>query len=149
MPAEKISQVGFLAEDESGKPKAGLQIQAPAIKVEVVAIDSAHGRVDAVETNNRVVLILRPHATLEPSAAGFRKRSDVEHDALDVAEEFGAHVVELIVLAIESVRVEVNHLQEALGNEIRLEQAAHVIERIEFIHACLFSWSASSCRRRL
>ena len=48
--------------------------------------------------------------------AGFRERSDVENQAADFAQKFAADIVELVVLAVEAVGVNVNHLEEAFGN---------------------------------
>ena len=102
--------------------------------MQVEAVDSRDGRVHAVETHDRVALIFRPDAALEAAFAGLRKRREIENEAADFAEEFAADVVDLVVLAVEAVGIDVNHLQEAFGNirgRERIRPCARVDSAVE------------------
>jgi len=105
--------------------------------VQVEAVDAGDRRVYAVEANDREILIFRPDAALEAAAAGLGKRRHVKHDAAHLTEEFAAHVVELVVLPVEPVGVDVDHLQEAFRHVGRGEHPAHVNERIHGIELAL------------
>ena len=78
--------------------------------------------VTAVEAHDVVILILDPDASLEAAFAGFFLGGDVEHQAAHFAQEFAAHVIELVVLLIEAVGVNKNHLQKAVGEELHGER---------------------------
>src|SRR5712692_5041920 len=66
--------------------------------------------VGAVKPDDVVVLVLDPDAAEEPSFAGFRQRRHVEDQAAHLAQEFTAHVVKVLVLAVKVVHIEVYHL---------------------------------------
>src|ERR1700678_504843 len=132
--AQKILQVGFLAVNVRRKPQAGLNVQAPAVEVQVKAVDARHRRVHAVEPDNREILVFRPDTALESALSGFRQRSDVKNHAARFTQEFPAYVVELIMLAIESLGVDVNHLQKAFRNIRGREQSAHVRDGLERVN---------------
>ena len=51
-----------------GQPEAGLNVQAPAIEVEIEAVEAGKRRVNAVEADDGVVLIFHPEAALEAAA---------------------------------------------------------------------------------
>ena len=133
MIAEKVLQVRFLAENKRGEPKSGLKIGAPAIEVQVKPVESRDGRIDAIETNDCEALILGPYAAFKASSAGLRQRRDVENEATHFTEELAANVVKLIVLAIEQVRIQINHLEEAFGNVGGLKESAKVRYWIKLI----------------
>src|ERR1700722_20476362 len=101
--------------------------------MQVESIDARDRGVNAVKADNRESLIVGPNAALETAFPGFRQRCDVEHHATNSAQEFAPHKIKLIVLAIESVRININHLQETFRYVGRSEQAAHMRKRIERI----------------
>ena len=78
--------------------------------------------VGAVKADNVVVLIFDPHAAKEPAFAGLLLRRDVEHQSAHFAEEFAAHIIELLVLLIEAICVDKDHLQEAVWQELHRER---------------------------
>ena len=65
------------------------------------------------EAHDAEVLVLDPNAAEEPPFARIGQGGNVKDQAANFAEELAAHVIELIVLAIEAVGVDVDHLQEA------------------------------------
>src|SRR5690242_14708939 len=76
---------------------------------------SATAAVRSVETHDVKTLILDPDPAQEPALAGFRQGTDVEHEAADFAEKFAPNIVEFVVLAIEAICIDKNHLQETVG----------------------------------
>ena len=75
--------------------------------------------VPAVEPHDVVFLVFHPDAAQEPAFAGLLHRGDVKHEATHFTQEFAPHVIKLVVLFIEAVRVQENHLQEPAGHELR------------------------------
>src|SRR6266850_6470498 len=75
----------------------------------------------AVEPHNIEILVFYPDAAEKTALAALLLRRDVKHQTAHFAEEFAAHVVELVVLFVESVGVEKNHLQEAVRHELQSE----------------------------
>src|ERR1700733_14779429 len=116
MVAHEIFEVRFLAENVSGQPEAGLNVQTPTVKVKIKSVDSSDRGIHTVKSHNCETLILGPNATLEPAFARLGQRGQVEDHAANFAQEFATNVVELVVLAIEAVRIDVNHLQKAIRN---------------------------------
>src|ERR1700735_2873979 len=137
MVAHEVFQVRFLAENVSGQPEAGLHVQTPAVKVKIKPVDSSDRRIHTVKSHNREALILGPNASLEPAFSRFGQRGQVEDYAANFAQELPANVVELIVLAVESVRVDVNHLEEPIGNVRRTEHAAQMRDGVDGRHFSL------------
>src|SRR5713226_9903764 len=82
----------------------------------------AAAAVRSVEAHNVKVLILHPNAAEEAALAGFRIRSDVEHQAAHFAQELAAYVVKLIMLLVEAVGVDENHLQKAVRQVLHRER---------------------------
>src|ERR1700692_3234111 len=111
---QRVMKLAFFAINERGQPKIGLHVGAPAIKVEIPTGVTA-ATVSAVETHHVVILILDPDACEEAALASLFAGSDVKDEAAHFAEEFAAHIIEFIVLFIETVGVDENHLQEAIG----------------------------------
>ena len=118
---QRVVQISFLAVHERRHPLARLHIGAPAVEVEVPAGVPA-ATVSAVKSNNVVVLIFDPDAAKEPALAGLILRRHVEHQATHFAEEFAAHVIELVVLLVEAIRIDEDHLQEAVRQELHGER---------------------------
>src|SRR5207253_39286 len=102
-------------------PLARLHIGAPAVEVKIPAGVPA-ATVGAVKSNNVVVLILDPDAAKKPALADLILRRDVKHQAAHFAKEFAAHVIELIVLLVKAIRIDEDHLQEAVRQELHRER---------------------------
>src|ERR1700733_7649090 len=134
-------QFAFFAVDEGGEPKIGLHVGAPAVKVEIPA-GVATAAVSAVETHHVVILILNPDASEEAAFAGLFTGSYVEHQAAHFTEEFAAHVIEFIVGLIETIGVDENHLQEAIGEVLHGER-----EKIPNASEDLFAFAAGVRQR--
>src|SRR6202051_4002628 len=107
-------ELAFFTVDEGGQPKIRLHVGAPAIKVKIPT-GVAAAAVSAIEAHHVVILILNPDASEEAPFAGLVSWAYVEHHAADFSEKFAAHVIEFIVLFIETVGVDENHLQKAVG----------------------------------
>src|ERR1700732_254774 len=114
-------QLAFFAVNEGGQPKIRLHVGAPAIKVKIPT-GMATAAVRAIEAHHVVILILNPDASEEAALAGFFTRGYVENQAAHFAQEFAADVIEFIVLFIEAVGVDENHLQEAVGKVLHSER---------------------------
>src|ERR1700719_817385 len=114
-------QLAFFAVNEGGQPQIWLHVGAPAIKVKIPT-GVAATTVSAIEAHHVVVLILNPDAPEEATFAGLFTGGYVEHQTAHFAEEFAAHVIELIVLFIETIGVDENHLQEAVGKVLHSER---------------------------
>src|ERR1700693_3416162 len=114
-------ELAFFTVDEGGQPKIRLHVGAPAIKVEIPT-GVAAAAVSAIETHHVVILILNPDASEEAAFAGLFAGSNVEHQAAHFTEEFAAHVIEFIVLFIETIGVAENHLQEAVWKVLHGER---------------------------
>src|SRR5258708_1308065 len=124
-----IVQISFLAIHEGWHPLARLNIGAPAVEIEIPAGVPA-AAVAAVKAHNVEILIFDPDAPKEPALAGLLLRRDVEHQAAHFAEEFPAHVIELVVLLVEAIGVDEDHLQEAVLQELQSERK-EVADRAE------------------
>src|SRR6202163_3293294 len=107
-------ELAFFAVDEGGQPKIWLHVGAPAIKVKIPT-GVAAAAVSAIEAHHVVVLILNPDASEEAPFAGLFTGGYVEHQAAHFSEKFAAHVIEFIVLLIEAIGVDEDHLQKAVG----------------------------------
>src|SRR5262249_25273355 len=118
--AQRVVKVFFFAVNKSREPHTGLNVGAPAIEIEIPA-GVAAAAVRAVEANDVEILVFDPDAACEASLAGFWKRGDVEHKAAHFTKKFTVNVVELVVLLIEAVGVEENHLQEAVRQILHRE----------------------------
>src|SRR6202162_4528625 len=114
-------QLAFFAVNEGGQPQIWLHVGAPAIKVKIPT-GVAAAAISAVEAHHVVILILNPDASEEAAFPGLFTRGNVEHQAAHFAEEFAADVVEFIVLFIETIGVNENHLQEAIGKVLHSER---------------------------
>src|SRR5262249_12244875 len=67
-----------------------------------------------VEANDVEILIFDPDAARETALAGFRERRDVKNEAAHFTEKFAVNVIEFVVLLIEAVGIDENHLQESV-----------------------------------
>src|SRR5208283_6230765 len=103
--------------DESGQPETRLHIGAPAIEMEVPA-GVAVPVVRAIEANDVEILIFHPDASHEAPLVILLGRRHVKYEAAYFAEKFAANIIKLIVLLVEAVGINKNHLQEAVGQEL-------------------------------
>src|ERR1700688_3128122 len=110
---QSVMEFAFFAVDEGGKPKIWLHVGAPAVKVKIpTGVPAA--AVSAIEAHHVVILIFNPDASEEAAFAGLWTGGHVEHEAAHFSEKFTAHVIELVVLFIEAIGVDENHLEEAV-----------------------------------
>ena len=116
-----VVHVAFLAVNERRQPHTGLHVGAPTVKVEVPAGMPA-ATVSAIEPNDVVVLIFDPDAPQEAALAGLFHRRNVENQAAHFTKKLAPHVIELIVVLVEAVGINENHLQEAAGHKFRRER---------------------------
>src|SRR5215813_3644891 len=107
----RIVQIVFLAIDERRQPQSRLHVRAPAVEVEIPARMSG-ATVSAIESHNVEVLIFDPDPSEEAALAGLGQRRDVKHQATHFAQKFAFYVVELIMLPVESIGIDENHLQK-------------------------------------
>ena len=77
--------------------------------------------VAAVEPDDVVILVLHPDAPQETPLARVLQRRHVEYQAAHFPQKFAAHVIEFVVLPVEAVVVNVNHLQETVGQVLHRE----------------------------
>ncbi len=118
---QRVVQVFFFTVHERGDPQAGLRVGAPAIEMEVPTGAPA-AAISAVETHDMIILILYPDASQETALARFRVRSNVEHQAAHFTQEFAAHVLKFVVLLVEAVGIDENHLQETVRQILHRER---------------------------
>src|SRR5713226_4002533 len=103
------SVAGLLHVHEGRYPLAGSDAQTPAIEVKVqrrVGVKAEagawlSGRVGAVEAHDAVVFVLHPDAPEKLPRNALVDRSDIEHQAADLAQELPPNVVEIVGAAIE------------------------------------------------
>src|SRR5438445_11113869 len=86
--------------------------------------------VRAVETHNVEVLILHPDAPDKTSFARLRQWIDVKNQATHLAQKLAPHILNLVVLAVEAVRVQVDHLQETARDKSRGEKAGKFAQNL-------------------
>src|SRR5258708_40152428 len=98
-----------------------MHIGALAVEVKMPAGVPA-AAVGAVKPDDVVILIFGPDAAQEAALAGLLLRRDVEHQAAHFAEKFAAHVIELVVLLVEAICVDEDHLQEAIRQKLHRER---------------------------
>src|SRR5580658_4157363 len=106
-------QILLFAVDERRQPQAGLYVGTPAIEVEKPARVSVTA-VCSIEAHYVEILIFHPDAAQETSTIVLFRRRHVEHQTAHLTEEFAANVIEFVVLLVEAVRVNKDHLQEAV-----------------------------------
>src|SRR5947209_17039395 len=78
--------------------------------------------VRSVKSHNVVVLIFHPDASQKAALAALVLRRDVKYQAAHFAKEFPAHVVKLVMLLVEPVGVNEDHLQESVRQELHRER---------------------------
>src|SRR5271154_3243045 len=117
---QRVVQIFFFAVDERGNPQSGLHVGAPAIEVEKEG-GMAAAAVSAVEANHVEILILYPNASQKAALAGFILGRDVEHQAAHFAKKLATHIIEFIVLFVQSTGIDKNHLQKAIGQKLQAE----------------------------
>src|ERR1022692_288612 len=115
------AEVAFFAVDVGGHPVSRNQVQSPAIHVEEVGIPRRRS-IGTVEADDAKVLVFHPDAPEEASLAGVLLGCYVEYQAADVAQEFAADVVELIVRTVEVGAIGIDHPGEANGLVLHLEE---------------------------
>ena len=122
VPRPRVVHAAFFAVDERRQPQVLPHICPPAIEIEVVA-HQRRPAVGAIKAHNVVVLILHPNAPHEAPFVALLYRIDVKDQAAHFAQELAAHILNLVVLAVESVHIKVDHLQEAARKEFHVEEA--------------------------
>src|SRR6266566_6860104 len=116
-----VMQIALLAVNKRRHPDTWLYVGSPAVEVEVPA-GVPVAAVPAVKPHNVVILILDPDAPQETAFAGLLHRGHVEHQAAHFPKKFTPHVIELVMLLVEPVGVDEDHLQESPGYEFRRER---------------------------
>src|SRR5436853_3786903 len=84
----------------------------PTIEMEV-EVGSRRSVIGAIEPHDMVILILRPDPSHEPALAGARIWGHIKYQTTNISEKFSPNVIKAIVLLVESVRIQVDHLQKA------------------------------------
>src|SRR5207247_10465501 len=97
-------------------------MHAPAIEIEGMA---GHRRaaIRPVETHNVEILLLHPDAPDKSPFARLRQRIDVEYQATPLAQKLAPHILNLVLLTVEAVHIQKDHLQEAAWKKFRGEKA--------------------------
>ncbi len=113
-------QIAFLAIHERRQPKPWLYVRAPAIEMEVPA-GVPVAAVSAIEANDVIILVFNPDASHEPAMVALFGGCHVENQAAHFAKEFAANIVKLVVLLIEAVGIDKDHLQKPIGQELHGE----------------------------
>ena len=75
-----------------------------------------------------IILILHPDPANEASFVVLPYWIDVEDQTTNFAQELAPNVLKIVVLAIEAIHVQVDHLQEALREKFRREEASQAAE---------------------
>src|ERR1041384_5942565 len=107
-----VVEAALFAVDKRREPEVLADIGPPAIEIEIVA-GQRRSAIRAVETHDVKILILHPDASDEASLVPLLCRIDVKNQAADFAQEFAAHILDVVVLLVKAVHVQENHLQEA------------------------------------
>src|SRR5713226_271149 len=105
----------------------------PAIEIEIVA-GQGRAAVRAVETHDVEILILHPNAADEATFARLRQWIDVKHQTTNLAQKLASDILNLVMLAVEPVHIQVDHLQEAARDKFRGEKAGPPTENL-VLHA--------------
>src|SRR5713226_6277682 len=129
----RISHAAFFAVDVGREPLVLSGIHAPAIEIEVVA-RQGRAAVSAVETHDVVILILHPDAADETSFAGLRQWIDVKDQTTNLTQKLAPEILDLVMLAVEPVHVQVDHLQERARDKFPGEKASPPAENL-VLHA--------------
>src|SRR5690242_2466612 len=112
-----VLHITFFIEDHSGQPPIFPAILPPTVEAEVVA-EARRAAVDAIETHDVEVLIFNPDATHEAPFFRLHSRINVEHQTPNFAQELAVNIRKLIMVAIEPIRVHIDHLEKALRNKL-------------------------------
>src|SRR4029077_19049159 len=115
-----VVQVPLLAIDKCRKPIILACVDSPAVKMEIV-VRFRRTRKGTVESHNVIIVLLRPEAAHKSSFARLFLRGYVKNQAPYFTQEFASYVIEFVVLAVESVRIDIDHLYElpqAAGRDI-------------------------------
>ena len=76
------------------------------------------------------VLILHPDAPDKSSLARLRQWIDVKNQATHLAQKLAPHILNLVVLAVEAIRVQEDHLQETARDKFRGEKAGKFAQNL-------------------
>ena len=123
----EVRQLGFFAVDFVGQPEVRAGVDAPAIEVHI-HVAGRRTTVGSVEAHDVAAAVFNPDIADEVAAASAFQRSDREDERADIAEEFAAQEVELIVIAVEGSAIEQHHLSEAFWQIADGEEAREQIE---------------------
>src|ERR1700676_3808206 len=92
-----------------------------------VVVCARAAAIRAIETHDVKILVFHPDAAGEASLARLGQWLHVEHQGSDFTEKLPADIVKLVVLLVEAVRVQVDHLQEAVRQKLHGERQ-HIAE---------------------
>src|SRR5579862_1397666 len=77
--------------------------------------------IGAVESDDCIVLVLDPDAPDETPLPGLLFGRYVKNKGAHFSEEFAADIIEIVALRIQTVVVQINHLQKTERQEFRSE----------------------------
>src|SRR5207237_4961843 len=101
--------------------------------------------VSAIKAHDMEALVFHPDAPLETPAVVLFCGRHVKDEAAYFAQKLAPHVFEFVVLFIERVHIDVNHLQEAAWQKLH----GHGYERSQTACCVLQVWSALIARQGL
>src|SRR5215467_3218712 len=87
-----------------------------------------------------VAIVFCPDAAGKAALPRVGKWIDIKDQAAHFAEKFAASICEFVVLAVEAVRIQVDHLQKAAGQKLRRKEPGNAREE------SLFGGTAGSVR---
>src|SRR6266568_2922474 len=124
-----VVEAALFAVDKRREPEILSDIGPPAIEIEIVA-GQRRPAIRAVEADDVKILILHPDAPYEASLVALLRGVDIKDQAADFAQEFAAHVLDVVVRLVEAVGVQKNHLQEAAREKLRSEELRPASEHL-------------------
>src|ERR1700752_1433487 len=104
-----VVQVPLLAIDKCRKPIILACVDSPAVKMEIV-VRLCRPRKGTVACHDVIIVVLRPEAAHKSSFAGSFQGSYIKNQTTHLTQEFASYVIEFVVLAVESARIDIDHL---------------------------------------
>src|ERR1700737_2037118 len=83
---------------------------------EIICLAGAHVR--AIEAHDMEALVLHPNAPLKAPAVVLPSGCDVKHQAAYFTQKLPPYILEFVVLLIEAVRIDIDHLQETARQKL-------------------------------
>ena len=121
-------EIRLFDEDVRWQPQTRLQIQAPAIEVQEVAVAGAR-RISTVKADDVVLAVFNPDPA-QKASAGVVLRLHIDHGAAHFPEKFLTDVFEVVVFLLE-IPVEHDHLREAHGQKLAGKNARERVQRAQ------------------